>query len=120
MPIFWWVHKWQNVKFITRELTSIFVAAYVVILLFHLHALRHGPEAYSIFLAWLKTPFSIVLHGFAFLFVMFHSLTWFNLAPKAMVIRLGEKRIPGFLIAALNYGAWIVLSVAILWVVSKA
>jgi fumarate reductase subunit C len=114
-PIFWWVHKWVHFRFITRELTSVPVALYALVLLFQIRALAQGPEAYASFLAWLKTPFSIALHAIAFLLVLFHSLTWFNLAPKALVIRIGKKRIPGGVIAASNYVAWVVFSVAIAW-----
>ena len=93
-----------------------FVAGYAVVLLFQIRALFHGPDAYANFLGWLKTPFSIALHSIGFFFVVFHSVTWFNLAPKAMVIRLGKKVLPGSLIAASNYGAWLVASGLIAWV----
>lgn len=119
-PIFWWTKKWSNVKFITRELTSVFVAGYAVVLLLQIRALLHGLEAYANFLEWLKTPFSIVLHAVGFLFVVFHSVTWFNLAPKAMVIRLGKKTLPGSLIAMSNYTAWLVVSVLIAWIIAFA
>jgi len=118
-PIFWWTSKWSNVKFITRELTSVFVAGYAVILLFQVRALLHGPEAYINFLAWLRTPFSIAFHAIALLFVIFHSVTWFNLAPKALVVRLGKKTVPGFLIAGSNYAAWLAASALIVWVFSN-
>ncbi len=115
-PIFWWTSKWSYIKFITRELTSVFVAGYAVVLLFQLRALLHGPEAYINFLAWLRTPFSIAFHAIALLFVTFHSITWFNLAPKALVVRFGKKTVPGFLIALSNYAAWLVLSAINAWV----
>jgi fumarate reductase subunit C len=117
MPIFWWVHQWPHLKFILRELTSVAVAFYAVVLLFHVRALAQGPEAYANFGAWLKTPFSIVLHAIAFLFILFHSVTWFNLSPRAMVVRLGKTRLPDMLIAASNYVAWIIFSAAIVWII---
>ncbi len=117
MPIFWWMQKWAYTKFILRELTSLAVAFYAVVLLLQIRALAHGPEAYANFLNWLKTPLSIVLHGVALLFVLFHSITWFNLAPKALVFRLGKKRIPGALIAGSNYAAWVVFSAAMMWMI---
>ena len=120
MPIFWWVHKWVHVRFIMRELTSFFVASYALVLLFQVRALSQGPEAYTNFLTWLKTPVSIVLHAIAFLFVIFHSITWFNLAPKALVLRLGKKQVPDVVIAALNYIAWGVFSIVIAWMMLKA
>ncbi|MBI4548828.1 MAG: fumarate reductase subunit C [Ignavibacteriae bacterium] len=120
VPIFWWVHKWAHLRFITRELTSVFVAIYAFVLLFQLWALNQGAETYALFLAWLRTPISIGLHMVALLFVIFHSITWFNLAPKALVLRLGTKRVPDAVLIVLNYLAWGVLSVVIAWIMLKA
>ncbi len=116
MPIFWWVHKWTHAKFILRELTCLSVAFYALVLLFQIRALTQSQEAYTSFLELLKTPVSIVLHGIAFLFLLFHAVTWFNLAPKALALRLGKKRVPDQAIKALNYIAWIFLSSLIAWI----
>ncbi len=115
MPIFWWVRKRPYVTFILRELTSIFVMAYAVILMIILGALGRGPEAYEALLAFFQTPFSIGLHVVIFVFVIFHSITWFKLAPTATVIKVGKKRLPGIALVAGNIALWIVLSAAIAW-----
>lgn len=117
MPIFWWTHKWPHFRFILRELTSLSVAFYVFMLLLQIRAISQGPEAYMQFSAWLQSPISIALHSIALVFVLFHSITWFNLAPKAMVIRMGKIRIAGQIIAAMNYIAWGVVSIVVGWIV---
>lgn len=119
MPIFWWIRKWVHIKFITRELTSVPIALYAIVLLIHIRAVATGPEAYADFLAVLRTPISIALHAVAFLCVIFHSITWFNLAPKALVIRLRNKRLPAAVISAINYVAWIIFSATIAWIFLK-
>jgi fumarate reductase subunit C len=119
IPIFWWIHKWAYLKFILRELTSLSVASYVLVLLFQIRALAAGEGAYKEFSAWLASPLSIVLHSIALLFVLFHTITWFNLAPKAMVIRMGKTRIAGPIIAVMNYIAWGVVSVVVGWIVLR-
>ncbi len=116
VPIFWWVHRWVHMRFILRELTSVFVAFYAIVLLLHVRSLAVGPEAYDAFQAWLASPLALVLHAVAFVMVLFHSITWFNLAPKAMVVRLGERRLPGWMIAGANYAAWGVFSVVLAWI----
>ena len=63
VPIFWWVHKWVHMRFILRELTSVFVAFYVIVLLLHVRSLAMGPEAYAAFLAWLESPLALALHA---------------------------------------------------------
>ncbi|MDX1618132.1 MAG: hypothetical protein R3224_05065 [Balneolaceae bacterium] len=120
MSIFWWIRKKPFVHFISRELTSIFVAAYAIILIVQLRALSRGAEAWEGLLEWLSTPFSIGLHVVILLAVLFHSITWFNLAPSAMVVKMGKKRIPGVAIITLNYLMWIVLSGAVAWIVLTA
>jgi fumarate reductase subunit C len=93
-----------------RELSSVFVAFYVVILLLQLHALRGGPATYLEFQHWLTNPLLVVLNGISFLFVLFHAVTWFNLTPKAMVVRWRGKRLPDLLVAAPIYLAWLATS----------
>lgn len=115
IPIFWWIHKWVHVKFILREMTSVFVAFYALVLLFHFRAITQGPEAYTNYLTWLESPVALVLHTVAFVFVIFHSVTWFNLAPKAMVVYIGSKRIPDVVVIVLNYAGWVTFSAAIAW-----
>lgn len=106
-------------QFVLREITSVFVAFFAVVSLWQLHALGEGPEAYAHFMARLKSPLFLALHGVTFLFVLFHSITWFNLAPTAMVVRLRGKRVPDFVIAGLNYLAWLVASAAVAWLLLR-
>jgi len=119
MPIFWWVKKWSHIRFILRELTSFGVAFYAVMIVLHIKALNEGPEAYASFQSWLQTPLAIALHGVAFVLVIYHSITWFNLAPKAMVIKVAKYRLPGYLISGLNYAAWMIISIIISWLILK-
>jgi len=64
-------------------------------------------------IARLRSPLFVTLDALALAFVLFHSITWFNLAPKAMVVRLKGKRVPDLLVAGANYAAWVVLSAAV-------
>lgn len=115
VPIFWWMRKKSYVLFILRELTSLCVAAYAVILIYQLSAISRGLEAYESFIAFLASPFSVGLHIFIFVATFFHSITWFKLAPSAMVLKVGKKRIPDNVIIAANFLMWIVLSLIIAW-----
>ncbi|QXD14539.1 hypothetical protein GQ464_014030 [Rhodocaloribacter litoris] len=110
MPIFWWVHRAAHIRFITRELTSVFVAFGALELLFLVRALGQGPAAYAAFLAWLQTPVALILNAVTVLMLLFHSLTWFNLAPRALVLHAGGRRIPDAAVRGLNYAAWVVVS----------
>jgi len=120
MSIFWWTGRMAYVKFIVRELTSVFVAAYAIILMVKIHALNQGPEAWESLLATFSTPLFITLHIVMFGFLLFHSITWFMLAPSAMVVKISKKRIPGTVIILINILMWIVLSAGICLLVLNA
>lgn len=111
----WWAQQWRSFKFILRELSSVAVGYVGAMLLLLLWSLTQGPETYAALQAWLKTPLVIAMSVIAFLFVLYHSITWFNLAPKAMPVRVGGKRLPEWMIAAPNYVAWVVISAVIIW-----
>jgi len=119
VSVWWWLQNRTYTGFVLRELTSVFVAFFALVYLWQLRALAQGPEAYAQFLARLKTPLFLVLDGVAFLFILFHSITWFNLAPKAVVVRLKGKRVPDWVVVGLNYAAWLVLSGAVAFIVLR-
>jgi fumarate reductase subunit C len=119
VSVWWWLASWRYTKFVLRELTSLAVAFFALVTLWQLYALGQGPEAYARFVAWMRTPLFLALHSLAFLALLFHSITWFNLAPKAMVVRLQGKRVPDFVIAGLNYFAWLAASAAVAWLLLR-
>jgi len=105
------------VKFILRELSSVAVAWTVALILAQVWSLIRGPEAYSQFVRVMSSPWMIAVNVIAFAFLLLHSITWFNLAPKAMVVRVGGKRLPAALISGPQYLAWIVISAIVLAIV---
>jgi len=119
MSTYWWLGRWPYLKFILRELSSVFVAWFVIMTLLQIDALRRGPADYMEFQEWLRNPVVIALNIISFFFVIFHAVTWFNLAPKAMAIRAGGKRVPAVLIAGPNYIAWVAISAAVAWLLLR-
>jgi fumarate reductase subunit C len=119
VSVWWWLQNRSYTGFVLRELTSVFVAFFAVVYLWQLWALAHGPEAYGQFLARLKTPLLLALNTVAFLFILFHAITWFNLAPTAIVMRLRGKRVPDWVIVGLSYAAWLVLSAAVAFMLRR-
>ena len=111
----WWLRRRSYLLFILRELSSIFVAWFVVFLLLLVAAVSGGEDGYRQFLAWAGRPWVVLLTAVSLLFVTFHAVTWFNLAPKAMVMRWQGRRVPGAWIAASNYAAWALASALVAW-----
>lgn len=119
MSVWWWLQNRAYAGFVLRELTCVFVAFFAVVYLWQLRAIAQGPEGYALFLARLRTLPFVVANVVAFIFVLFHSITWFNLAPTAMVVRLGGRRVPDGIIIAMNYAAWVVLSGAVAFILVR-
>lgn len=115
MSIFWWTSRLAHIKFISRELTSVFVAGYAIVFMLYVRSILQGPEAFEEFSSMMRSPLMITLHVIALSALLFHSATWFNLAPKAMVIKVGDKNIPGIIIVLMNYGGWLVITLALTW-----
>jgi fumarate reductase subunit C len=116
---FWWLGSWPYLKFILRELSSIAVAFAVLLTLLQIRTLIAGPQSYARFQQALRSPVVIALNVAAFLFVLFHSITWFNLGPKAVAVRVRGKRIPDLFLAAPNYVIWVAVSGVIAWLVLR-
>ena len=115
----WWMGQWPYLKFILRELTSLAVAWFVVLTMMQIWALRGGSEAYDTFQQWLRTWWVLLLNAVSLAFVVFHTITWFNLAPRAMTVRLGGKRLPDAAISAPNYAVWIAVSAFLAWLLLR-
>jgi len=96
-----------------RELTSVFVAGYCIFLLVFVYKLTQGADVYGNFIDVLKSPSSVALHLIALAFVLYHTITWFNLTPKILVLYKGEERISQGLIAGTFYAGWVVVSVIV-------
>jgi fumarate reductase subunit C len=114
---YWWLGRWPYVRFILRELSSMFVAWAVVYLLLLVWATARGPTAYLEFLDWSASPGLLLLNVVAFIFLTLHAGTWFNLAPQAMVVHMGRRKVPGLWIAASNYALWLAVSAVVAWIV---
>jgi fumarate reductase subunit C len=112
---YWWLKKRAYLLFILRELSSVFVAWFVVFLLLLVSAVGNGEESYRQFLAWAARPAVVAVNVVSLFFVVLHAVTWFNLAPQAMAVRVRGKRVPGVWIAASNYAAWAAVSALVVW-----
>jgi fumarate reductase subunit C len=102
--------------FVLRELSSVFVAWFVVYLLLLVDAVHRGSDSYRRFLEWAGSPGMVALNLVALAFVVLHAVTWFNLAPRAIVIRLQGRQLPSWMVAAGHFAAWAVASAAVAWI----
>ena len=98
-----------------REFSCLFIAAWTLMLVCALARLSEGPQAWAAFLEGLKSPLVVAFHVVALAFAAYHSITWFNLTPKALPLQVGEEFVPDAAISGAHFGAWAVLSLAVLY-----
>jgi fumarate reductase subunit C len=117
MSVFWWVGRRSYLVFVLRELSSVFVAWSVVFLLLLVHAVSQGGKQYQQFLDLSSNPWMLALNVVTLVFLVFHAITWFNLAPQAMVVRIRGSRVPRSRIAGAHYAGWALLSALAAWLI---
>ena len=117
VPNTWWLKRRPYTLFMIRELTGVFVAGYCIFLMILVYKLTQGTNAYENFMTALKSPISVALHLITLAFVLYHTITWFNLTPKILVLYRGEDRIPQGLVAGTFYVGWVVVSAIVAWLV---
>jgi fumarate reductase subunit C len=100
----WWTRKRTYFVFVMRELSSIFVAWFVV---------------YLLLLDWASSPWVTVLNVVALVFVLLHTVTWFNLTPQAMAVHVMGQKVPAWHIVAGQYTGLVVVSGFVFWLVTR-
>jgi fumarate reductase subunit C len=115
----WWTRKRSYFVFVMRELSSVFVAWFVAYLVLFVYAVGRGEAAYQGFLDWAASPWVIAVNVVALVFVLLHAVTWFNLTPQAMAIRVAGRRVPDVHIIAGQYTCLVVVSGFVLWLVTR-
>jgi succinate dehydrogenase subunit C len=112
-PRFWWIRTAPFRRFVIRELTSVFVGLFSVVLLLFLLALSRGEQAYQGFLDWLTQPGTVVLHVITLVAVLYHTVTSIQLASQIQEVRLGGRIVPRQLLMAAMTGSLIVASAVV-------
>jgi fumarate reductase subunit C len=102
-----------------REISCVFVAWFVVYLMLLVHAISAGEDAHARFLDFSAHPLVAAVNVVAFIFLLLHAVTWFNVAPRAIVPHVRGRRVPARAVLAGHYGAWLVVSAIVAWLVIR-
>jgi len=113
----WYMRNGRYKVYMLREMTSFLVGFYIFQVILAISALAaNSPEAWNNFISSQQNPAMASFHGLALLyFLFFQTFPWFKLAPKAMPVQIGEKKLDGSYIVVGHYLAWAVLSAFIFW-----
>src|SRR5438874_2985440 len=90
----WWMEKKSYTLFLLRELTAVFVGLYAIFWLVVIYQAQGDQASFVETVGdFLRSPVSIVLHLIVLTAVLYHTVTWFSLLPKVMVIWRGEEKL---------------------------
>jgi fumarate reductase subunit C len=116
---YWWLEKGSYFAFILREGSCLFVAWFVIFLLMLIDAAGKGPDSYARFLDWTSTPWVVVLNIVSLGFMIYHALTFFVAAPRALVVHAGHRRVPERFVLWGHYLAWAAVSAFVTWLLVR-
>lgn len=114
VPRSWWLRRRRYFAYMVRELTSLFLAVYSVLLVAGLASLAWGKGSWEGFLAVLSSRPAVVIQLVCLLFAVYHSTTWFSLTPKAMPLAVRGQPVSAKTIVGLHYAAWLAVSLVVL------
>jgi len=127
VSLLWWVRKPAYLLFVLRELSSLFVAWFVVVTLFFTWSVGRGEEQYERFLDLAANPLIVVVNLVALAFLLLHTVTWFNLTPQAMPLRIPRavpgglrgRSVPAVAVVAAQWAGFVFVSAFIIWLVVR-
>ena len=73
----WWLKKRRYFMFMMRELSSVFVAAFLLLFMYELFLVSKGAETFALFQESLRRPGFLAFYVVAFVFAIYHTITWF-------------------------------------------
>lgn len=118
LPTDWWLKHAFYTKYMIREGSSVLITLYSLILAWGLFRLSQGPEAWQGWLDGLTHPLSILLHLAVLVLALYHTITWFSLAPKALDLWIKGKKLEDKPIVIGHYVALAVTTVVALIIVA--
>ena len=110
-----WIFRHPRyLRYMTREFSCLLIGGWTLLMVWGLKQLAEGRASWEAFLEMLRSPWSIAFHCLALGFSLYHTVTWFNLTPKALPVQIGEAFVPDAVIAGAHYAAWALLSLVLL------
>jgi fumarate reductase subunit C len=92
----WWRRDPFFMRYMVREATALGVLAYAIVLAVGVVRLAQGEAAWSGWLAALRSPAALLLHGVVLVAMVVHAKSWFEIMPKTMpMLFVGDRRVAG-------------------------
>jgi fumarate reductase subunit C len=110
----WYMRNNRYIRYMLREVSCVFIGLYAASLTVGLVRLAQGDNEWTHYLNGISSPTGILFSLLAFGFACYHSITWFNVTPKAMRIPRSDDFVPGSAIVSAHYIIWAVVSLVFL------
>ena len=110
----WFLKRWPYRIFMLRELSAVFLAAFVALLLVLVSRVHAGQAALQRYIDAANGSAMLFFLLVVLAFAVLHTVTWFQAAPKALRLRRGEEPVTPALIIGAQVVAWLGTSVIIL------
>ncbi|MGH8947070.1 MAG: hypothetical protein ACRDVL_13110 [Acidimicrobiia bacterium] len=117
LPRTWWLRRATYFRFMIRELTSLAVLAYTLLMVWALLSSSGDAGSFPGFFEFLTSGTSVLLHILLLVLALFHTGTWIALTPKVLVLWRDDERIEPDVIAGANSVLFLVVSGVVLWLV---
>lgn len=111
----WYLRHPRYLRYMSREVTCIFIGALAVLMVCALYHLAQGEAAYAAFVAAITGSWSALGSLLILVAAVHNAVSWFKVTPKALPVQVGERFLPGQYIVAAHYLAWTLLSLVVLW-----
>ncbi|WP_022940907.1 fumarate reductase [Psychromonas hadalis] len=118
LPSDWWMKQLFYTKYMIREGSSVFITLYSLILAWGVLRLSQGEVAFNGWMASLQNPLMIILHLIALALALYHTITWFSLAPKAVDLWIKGKRLDDKVIISGHYATFIIATILCLLIIT--
>jgi fumarate reductase subunit C len=116
LPWNWWLKKAVYFRFMMRELTSVAVFAYALLVIWALWSAADA-EAFSAFYTVLSNSLSVWLHVVILALALYHTGTWIALTPKVTVLWRNDEQVDPDLIIGATSVLFLIISGAVIWLV---
>lgn len=111
----WYFQHPRYLRYMSREVTCIFIGAFALLMVCTLDRLSQGQAAFDSFIAAITGPWSALGLLIVLAFAVHNSTSWFNVTPKALPVQIGEDFVAGKYIVGAHYAGWIVVTLAVLY-----
>lgn len=111
----WYFKHPRYMRYMSREVTCVFIGAFALLLLCAVERLSKGQAAYESFLAAITGPWSALGLLVILVFAVHNATSWFNVTPKALPVQIGEEFLAGKYIIGAHYAVWAIASLVVLF-----